>query len=336
MKLFDFDYTLPEELIAQHPFVHREQARMMVLDRATKTITHDHFFNIKKYIPEKSLLIVNDSKVVPARLLGRLERTGREVEIFLLNALEGGARYHALLRPLKKIKYEDRIIFDHVDLCAKLVDHEQKIVQFNKKNVTAYLKKIGHMPLPPYIHRSDERSDKEDYQTVYAKHLGSVAAPTAGLHFTKKILNDLQRSGHQFGKVTLHVNYGTFRPVEEEDVTKHQMHDEDYHIPAFTLRLLTKAKKKDQKVLAVGTTSCRVLETYVRTGESKGSTNLFVYPGFSFKMVDTLLTNFHLPKSTLLMLVCAFADTSFVMKAYAQAIKEKYRFYSYGDCMLIK
>ncbi len=336
MKLSDFDYTLSEELIAQHPLAHREQARMMVLDRARQEITHDYFLNIGKYIPAKSLFIINDSKVVPARLLGRLERTGREVEIFLLNALEGGDRYHALLRPLKKIKYDDKIIFDHVDLCAKLVDHEQKIVQFNKKNIMAYLKKIGHMPLPPYIRRRDELSDKKDYQTVYAKHLGSVAAPTAGLHFTKKILNDLQRSGHQFGQITLHVNYGTFRPVEEEDVARHQMHYEDYSIPLSIVNILKKAKDRDQKVIGVGTTSCRVLETYVRTAKTQGSTNLFVYPGFSFKMVDVLLTNFHLPKSTLLMLVCAFASTDLVMRAYQEAIKEKYRFYSYGDCMLIK
>lgn len=336
MKLSNFDYDLPSELIAQYPLKKRDHARLMVLDRVHQTITHDQFFNIGRHLPERSLLVANDSKVVPARLLGRLERTGREVEIFLLDPLESKGCYHALLRPLKKIKYEDTIIFDGTDLCAKLIDHEQKIVQFNKKNVMTYLKKIGHMPLPPYIHRSDESSDKKDYQTVYAKHPGSVAAPTAGLHFTNKTLNDLQRSGHQFGKVTLHVNYGTFRPVQEEDITRHQMHFEDYSISNVMGERLKKAKAKGQEIIAVGTTSCRVLESYALTGKLKGSTNLFAYPGFSFKMVDILLTNFHLPKSTLLMLVCAFASTDLVMRAYQEAVKEKYRFYSYGDCMLIK
>ncbi|MFA6379111.1 MAG: tRNA preQ1(34) S-adenosylmethionine ribosyltransferase-isomerase QueA [Candidatus Omnitrophota bacterium] len=335
MKLSDFNYTLPPGLIAQHPLVHRERARMMVIDRLTKEIRHDYFLNIEKYIPAKALFVINDSKVVPARLIGHMEKTGREVEVFLLNALEGGYRYRTLLRPLKKIKYDERIIFDNTTLWAKLIDHEKRIVEFNKKNIMAYLTKIGHMPLPPYIRRDDEPSDRKDYQTVYAKPLGSVAAPTAGLHFTKKILRDLKASGHGFGRVTLHVNYGTFHPVQEEDITRHQMHYEDYNIPSATVNILKKAKERDQKVIGVGTTSCRVLEAYAKTGEVKGSTNLFAYPGFSFKMVDLLLTNFHLPKSTLLMLVCAFADTSFVMKAYAEAIKEKYRFYSYGDCMLI-
>lgn len=336
MKLSDFDYHLPCELIAQYPLKKRDHARLMILDRVHQTITHDHFLNIGRYLPLRSLLVANDSKVVAARLLGRLQRTGREVEIFLLDPLEGAGRYHALLRPLKKIRYDDSIIFDGTDLCAKLIDHEQKIVQFNKKNVMAYLKKIGHMPLPPYIHRGDESSDKKDYQTVYARHPGSVAAPTAGLHFTHKILNDLQRAGHQLAKVTLHVGYGTFRPVQEEDITRHQMHSEDYDVSSAIIQRMKKAKAKGQKIVAVGTTSCRVLESYGQTGKLQGSTNLFVYPGFSFKMVDILLTNFHLPKSTLLMLVCAFASTDFVMKAYQEAIKERYRFYSYGDCMLIK
>jgi len=335
MKLLDFDYTLPETFIAQHPLARREQARMMVLNRQTQEITHDYFFNIGKYVPAKTLFIINDSKVVPARLMGRMEKTGREVEVFLLKALEGGYRYTTLLRPLKKIKYDEKIIFENTNLWAKLIDHEKRIVEFNKKNIMAYLTKIGHMPLPPYIKRDDAASDKKDYQTVYAKHLGSVAAPTAGLHFTKKILKNLKASGHGFGQVTLHVNYGTFRPVQEEDITRHQMHYEDYSIPSATINILKNAKERDQKILGVGTTSCRVLEAYARTGEPKGSTNLFVYPGFSFKMVDMLLTNFHLPKSTLLMLVCGFASTEFVMKAYREAIREKYRFYSYGDCMLI-
>lgn len=336
MNLSDFDYVLPESLIAQHPLQQRDHARLMVINRQTKEIIHDSFFNIGKYIPAKSIFIINDSKVVPARLFGRLEKNGREVEVFLLKALKGGYRYEALLRPLKKIKYDDKIIFEGSGLFAKLIDHERKIVEFNRKDAMKHLSKIGHMPLPPYIRRDDEPSDKEDYQTVYAKVLGSVAAPTAGLHFTNSLLKDLKAQGHQFGKVTLHVNYGTFRPVQEEDITKHQMHFEEYSMAKAVANAVKKAKEQGRKVIGVGTTSCRVLEAYAQTGKFKGETNLFVYPGFSFKMVDSLLTNFHLPKSTLLMLVCAFAGTELTMKAYKEAIKEKYRFYSYGDCMLIK
>lgn len=335
MNLSDFDYALPESLIAQHPLPQRDHARLMVINRLTKEITHDSFFNIGKYIPAKSIFIVNDSKVVPARLFGHLERNGREVEVFLLKALEGGYRYETLLRPLKKIKYDDKIIFKGSGLFAKLIDHERKIVEFNKKDAMKHLAKIGHMPLPPYIRRDDEPSDKEDYQTVYAKVLGSVAAPTAGLHFTNSLLKDLKAQGHQFGKVTLHVNYGTFRPVQEADIMKHQMHHEEYEMKKAVVGIIKKGKEQRQKIIGVGTTSCRVLESYAETGQLKGNTNLFVYPGFSFRMVDILLTNFHLPKSTLLMLVCAFTGTSLAMRAYKEAIKEKYRFYSYGDCMLI-
>lgn len=336
MKLSDFDYTLSADLVAQYPLGQRDQARMMVLDRSTGEITHDHFFNIGAHLPPRTLFIVNNSKVVPARLLGRMEASGREVEVFLLKALDGGRRYTALLRPLKKITYAERIVFGNSGLWAKLIDHKQRIVEFNQTNVAAYLKKIGHMPLPPYIRRSDEPSDREDYQTVYAKPPGSVAAPTAGLHFTKSFLNALRASGHELAPVTLHVGDGTFRPVQVDDITHHKMHVEEYTIAPRTLGMIQKAKQERRKVLAVGTTSCRALETFAQTGSRQGSTDLFVYPGFSFTMTDMLLTNFHLPKSTLLMLVCAFASRDLVMRAYREAIKERYRFYSYGDCMLIK
>jgi S-adenosylmethionine:tRNA ribosyltransferase-isomerase len=336
MKIDQFDYSLPEDLIAQYPLKKRDQARLMVIDRFKQTIEHAHFWQIEKFLPPRSLLVFNDSKVVPARLIGHMEETGREVEVFLLKALEGGYRFRALLRPLKKIKYGGKIIFGKTSLFARLIDHEQRIVEFNKKNVMAYLTKIGHMPLPPYIRRQDEVSDKEDYQTVYAKHLGSVAAPTAGLHFTKSLLRHLKASGHGLEYITLHVNDGTFRPVQMEDITKHSMHVEEYVIPRPIAAMLAKSRTQDQKIVAIGTTSCRVLETFARTGKSEGSTNLFAYPGFSFRMTDILLTNFHLPKSTLLMLVCAFATTPLTMRAYQEAINEKYRFYSYGDCMLIK
>lgn len=336
MKLSDFDYALPPELIAQHPLKKRDQARLMILDRATQTITHDQFSNLHRHVAPQSLFVVNDSKVVPARLMGHKENGGREVEIFLLKALEDRRRFQVLIRPLKKVKNGECIVFEKSALKATIIDYQQRIVEFNASNVMTHVRKIGHMPLPPYIRRDDELADKKDYQTVYAKHWGSVAAPTAGLHFTHALMRKLKHEGHEFEKVTLHVNYGTFRPVQQEDITQHQMHEEEYHISRVAAKRIVAARARGRKIIGVGTTSCRVLETYASNGQLCGDTKLFAYPGFSFKMVDVLLTNFHLPKSTLLMLVCAFASTDFVMRAYQEAIKERYRFYSYGDCMLIK
>ncbi|MDP8264602.1 MAG: tRNA preQ1(34) S-adenosylmethionine ribosyltransferase-isomerase QueA [Candidatus Aceula lacicola] len=335
MRLDDFDYDLSEKLIAQYPLKKRDHAKLMIVNRKTLEITHDYFFNLNRYLPQKSILVLNDSKVVPARLFGKKEFGGREVEVFLLKKLPDGYCYETLMRPLKKIKDNEKIFFNDTTLYAKLVDREKMIVRFNRKDVMSHLSKIGHIPLPPYIKRADEKSDHVDYQTVYARTQGSVAAPTAGLHFTKTLLTRIKKLGHLIKKVTLHVNYGTFRPVEEKDIVSHKMHKEDFSALKGTWDSILKAKKNSQKVVAVGTTSCRVLETIARTKKLKGASDLFIYPGFKFRVVDALLTNFHLPKSTLLMLVCGFATRDLIMNAYSEAIKKKYRFYSYGDCMLI-
>ncbi len=341
MNLRDFDYKIPQELIAQYPSAKRDAARLMVIDRARQLICHDIFQNVEEYLPKRSMLVVNDSKVVPARLLGHREKNGSPVEVFLLKKVDDYS-YQALLRPLKKIKMDERLIFAD-GIYAQLKDFEQRIVRFNKKNIVRKLNEIGHMPLPPYIRRSDEKIDRTMYQTVYARPAGSVAAPTAGLHFTKPLLTNIKKAGHTIASLTLHINYGTFKPVETEDITKHPMHWEDYSISSRTLLKIQKAKASGRKVVAVGTTSCRVLEAVAQNGQLQGmlqgmlqgSTNIFIYPGFSFTMIDALITNFHLPLSTLLMLVYAFGGMDLMKYAYAEAVREKYRFYSYGDAMLI-
>ncbi|MEI6437618.1 MAG: tRNA preQ1(34) S-adenosylmethionine ribosyltransferase-isomerase QueA [Candidatus Omnitrophota bacterium] len=333
MRLADFDYNLPESLIAQYPVACRDASRLLVIDRMSGSIKHDIFRHLSLYLPAKSLLVVNNSKVIPARLLGRKERSGGQVEVFLLRSV-GGRRFEAMLRPLKKINEGEALVFDG-GITARLVDRDARVVEFDCDDVLLALEKVGHIPLPPYIKRPDEASDRIDYQTVYARQAGSVAAPTAGLHFTKSLIASLKKEGHSFAATTLHVNYGTFKPVEAEDVVSHPMHLEDYTIAPATVRAVALAKKIKQPVVAVGTTSCRVLESWARTGDIKGSTRLFLYPGADFKVVNALITNFHLPKSTLLMLVSAFGGIDLIQKAYAEAIREKYRFYSYGDAMLI-
>jgi S-adenosylmethionine:tRNA ribosyltransferase-isomerase len=333
MKLTDFDYDLPEELIAQYPSQKRDEARLLVIDRRYKRISHDVFRNVGTYLPSSSLVVVNDSKVIQARLLGQKLRSGGQVEVFLLRHLEG-RRFEAMLRPLKKIKEGEILLFPG-DVRAKLVDRQAHIVEFDRDDVLKVLEKVGHIPLPPYIKRPDEDSDRINYQTVYAKHPGSVAAPTAGLHFTKPLMASLKKAGHSFAEVTLHVNYGTFKPVEEQDITQHPMHSEYYEIPAAAQKKLAGAKVLGQKLVAIGTTSCRTLEAFARTGKSEDDTNLFLYPGADFKMTDVLVTNFHLPRSTLLMLVSAFGGLDLIRRAYQEAIAEKYRFYSYGDAMIV-
>jgi len=336
IPLTDFAYQLPEQLIAQHPLDKRDRARLMVLDRATGRIGHDVFANIGKYLPPKSVLVVNNSKVIPARLLGRKQRSDGKVEIFLLRKFPGGELYEALLRPLRKIREGDKISFNGSSLVAQVIDKEKGIVRFNRKNLSAALDKVGHIPLPPYIRRPDDKKDRVLYQTVYAKREGSVAAPTAGLHFTKALIKQLQGLGHSFEQVTLHVNYATFKPVEEEDITQHKMHSEDYAVSPVMWRRINKAREEGRPVVAVGTTSCRVLEAAAATGKLNGETDIFIYPGYRFEMTDVLVTNFHLPHSSLLMLVQAFAGKELTRWAYAEAIREKYRFYSYGDGMIIK
>ncbi len=334
MRLADFDYEIPEGLIAQHPLKRRDQARLMVVDRRNKTIAHDIFANLQRYVPPRSCLVLNDTKVIPARLLGR-RATGAEVEIFLLKKLADGYCYETLMRPLKRLKVGERISFNGGSVVAEIVDKENRVVRFNRKNLRSVLSKVGHIPLPPYIKRPDVASDRRDYQTVYAKRDGSVAAPTAGLHFTKAQLSQLKRQGHQVAHVTLHVNYGTFKPVEAEDITQHPMHIEDYEVTPKVYREILEAKRAGRKIVAVGTTSCRVLETVARTQAFAGETDLFLYPGADFKVVDILVTNFHLPRSTLLMLVYAFGGMGLMKRAYREAVREKYRFYSYGDAMVV-
>lgn len=340
MELKDFDYKLPKELIAQYPLKKRDSCRLLVIERNSGKIYHDKFSNILKYLPENSCLVLNDSKVIPARLFGRREKTGGKIEILLLRKMDERNSFNALIKPLKKLKLDERIIFNGSKIFCRLVDHRQKIVRFNT-DITKHLDKFGKMPLPPYIKRDTEPLDKDYYQTVYARNNGSVASPTAGLHFTKALLSKIKASGIKIAPITLHVNYATFNPVKEKDITQHKMYDEEFSISQNTLQAIQKTKAAGGRIIAVGTTSCRVLETIPNISEEKlnntysGSTNLFVYPGYKFKLTNCLITNFHFPRTTLFMLVCAFTGRDLIMKAYQEAIKHKYRFYSYGDCMLI-
>jgi S-adenosylmethionine:tRNA ribosyltransferase-isomerase len=337
MRLQDFDYYIPKELIAQYPLKKRDQARLLVIDRATKRIYHDRFFNILRYLPPKSLLILNNTKVIPARLLGR-RATGAKVEVFLLKRLSDGYTYKTLIRPLRRIKLNEKIIFNGGRITAELKDPLQKIVRFNIKNYSRLLK-LGLVPLPPYIKRAPRIIDKTYYQTVYAKSDGSVASPSAGLHFTKSLLSKIRKSGIKISDITLHINYATFNPVKVEDITKHKMHSEEFNVTKKTIESILETKSIGGKVITVGTTSFRVIETIASSNmtprDVNGYTNLFVYPGYKPKLVDGLITNFHLPRTTLFMLVCAFAGTRLVKRAYQAAIDKRYRFYSYGDAMLV-
>lgn len=335
MELNDFDYSLPEELIAQEPISCRDESRLLVVDRAAQSITHSVFKNLNNHLDPQTNLVVNDSKVVPARLLGSKDGSGGRVEVFLLKRERDDYHYQVMLRPLAKIKESHRLVFGD-DFWCQLIDRENRIVQFNRPDVLEQAYHFGHMPLPPYIKRGDTARDQVQYQTVYAQHPGSVAAPTAGLHFTNELCGGLKKAGHVINHVTLHVGYGTFKPVEVEDLEQHPMHHEEYDISPDIWNLLQKSKEAGQKILAVGTTSCRTLESVALGAALRGSTDLFIRPGYDFKMIDQLITNFHLPKSTLLMLVYAFGGVALMKKAYQEAIKEKYRFYSYGDAMLIK
>ncbi len=325
-----YDYQLPEKLIAQYPLAKRDDARLMVINRKDQSITHDTFANLNQWLPKKSLMVLNDSKVIAARLIGRKKDTEGEVEVFLLNPTDEDQTFEALLRPLKRIK-EGQIIDFGKGLEAVLIDREKRLVRFNQKDVLNVIATQGHIPLPPYIKRDDEQSDRINYQTVYAKHLGSVAAPTAGLHFTEQLMDQLKNNGHDFAKVTLHINYGTFKPVETDDIRQHPMHEEMYHVDANTYERI----KHHRPIVAVGTTACRVLESIAQGRPLEDKTNIFIYPGYNFKSIQSLITNFHLPKSTLLMLVSAFGGYDLMRRAYQEAIAKEYRFYSYGDAMLI-
>lgn len=340
-----YDYDLPKELIAQVPSQKRENCRMMVLDRKTSSIEHKHFYDITDYFDENDVIVLNNTKVMPARLFGRKD-TGAHIEVFLLKRISDKV-WEVLINPSKRVK-EETLIDISPDLYVKILTRQNEgkwLVEMHYDgDFYEILDKVGNIPLPPYIERTmtDEQLknlDYDRYQTVYAQKEGSVAAPTAGLHFTNEILDKLKNKGVQICNVTLNVGLGTFRPVKAENILEHKMDSEEFEICAQTAKIITEAKKQGKKITAVGTTSVRTLETcmkkYGEIIETIEDSNLFIYPGFEFKVVDRLITNFHLPKSTLIMLVSAFADKEFVFNAYEEAIKEQYRFYSYGDCMLI-
>ena len=346
MLLSEFDYTLPEELIAQTPAEKRENSRMMVLGVNDQTILHKHFYDIVDLLDENCVLILNNTKVIPARLYG-FKDTGAKIEVFLLKEHEN-KEWEVLIKPSKRVK-EGTIVKISDDLSVQVVkplldDGKWLVKMIYDGDILEILHRVGNIPLPPYIERKMtneelKKLDFERYQTVYAKDEGSVAAPTAGLHFTKEILKKLADKGVEIGYVTLNVGIGTFRPVKCENVLEHKMDSENFEISEETAELINRAKKVGKKIVAVGTTTVRTLETaYQQFGEikaCKSASELFIYPPYEFKVVDKLITNFHLPKSTLLMLVSALAGKDFIFKAYEEAIKNKYRFYSYGDCMFI-
>lgn len=334
-SLSEFGYDFPTDLIAQHPLARREQARLMIINRETDEIKHDNFSNIGAYLPERSLLVLNDTRVIPARIYGHKERTGGRVEVFLLRQLTDSHCFETLLRPAGRIREGEKIIFPGSRMTATVIDKPRRIVRFSAKNISLFLRRCGHVPLPPYIRREDTREDRQDYQTVYARHPGSVAAPTAGLHFTKALLAKLKKQGHGAVPVTLHVNFATFKPVVDPDIRDHRMHTESYSVAPKAWRQIVSEREKGRKIVAVGTTSCRVLEALAKNERYAGETDIFIYPGYSFRMTDCLITNFHMPFSTLLMLVYAFGGTALMRRAYQEAIEKQYRFFSYGDGMLI-
>ena len=340
MKVSDFNYNLPKELIAQVPIKNRDQSRLMVLDRKNKTIEHKIFKDIIDYLEPGDCLVRNNTKVIPARLYGIKEETGANVEFLLLKRIEGDI-WEVMVKPGKKLMPGARVSFGDgllkAEILEKLDDGNRK-VKFEYSGIfNEILNEIGLMPLPPYIH--EKLKEKDRYQTVYAKYEGSAAAPTAGLHSTDELFEKLKEKGIEIANVTLHVGIGTFRPVKVENIEEHDMHSEHFYIKAEDAEKINKAKKEGHRVIAVGTTSCRVLESiadengYVK--EVEGDTNIFIYPGYKFKCLDALITNFHLPESTLIMLVSALAGKEFIMQAYEEAVKEQYKFFSFGDAMFI-
>jgi len=343
MKSTDFKFPLPKTLIAQHPKIPRDECKLMVLERKNKTIETKKFKNIIEYFDEGDCMIINDSKVFAARLFGLKEKTNAKIEVFLLRQLSQEENiWDVLVDPARKVRIGNRIFLTK-NLFCEVIDNTTsrgRIVRFNYRgDFQKYIEKLGKTPLPPYVKREATEQDREFYQTVYAQNVGSVAAPTAGIHFTKELLRKIEKKGIRIAPTTLHIGLGTFRSVEVEDLTKHRMDSEFFHIPDSTASLVNNTVENRKKVIAIGTSVARVLEAnttagrYIRSG--RGWTDKFIYPPQTLKVVDRLVTNFHLPQSTLIMLVCAFADRDFIMKAYKKAVKEKYRFYSYGDAMLI-
>lgn len=340
MRTEDFDYYLPEELIAQHPVDKRDFSRLMVVDRKTGKREDKHFYDIIDYLNEGDLLVMNDTRVIPARLFGHREGKEEEIEVFLLENIEKD-RWEVLVRPGKKMKIGTKCIFSD-ELSLEVVDIKEdgnRIVEFSYDGIfQEILDRLGNMPLPPYI--KEKLKDKERYQTVYSKNPGSVAAPTAGLHFTKELLKKIEEKGVKLAYITLNVGLGTFRPVKVDDVKKHKMHSEFYQISKETADLINETKKNNKRIISTGTTTTRTLESvYKKNGEIKedsGWTDIFIYPGFEFKVIDCQITNFHLPKSTLIMLVSALANREIILDAYKDAVEKKYRFFSFGDAMFLK
>lgn len=340
MRTEDFDYNLPEELIAQHPADKRDFSRLMVVDRKTGKREDKHFYDIIDYLNEGDLLVMNDTRVIPARLFGHREDKEEEIEVFLLENIEDD-KWEVLVRPGKKMKIGTKCIFSD-ELSLEVIDIKEdgnRVVEFFYDGIfQEILDRLGNMPLPPYI--KEKLKDKERYQTVYSKNPGSVAAPTAGLHFTKELLKKIEEKGVKLAYITLNVGLGTFRPVKVEDVKNHKMHSEFYQISKETADLINETKKNNKRIISTGTTTTRTLESvYKKNGQIKedsGWTDIFIYPGFEFKVIDCQITNFHLPKSTLIMLVSALASKEIILDAYKDAVDKKYRFFSFGDAMFLK
>ncbi len=340
MKTSDFNYYLPEELIAQTPLQKRDASRLLHLDKLTGEVTHRHFYDLPDYLREGDCLVLNDSRVLPARLVGKRE-TGGVVEVVLLRDM-GNNAWECLTRPGRKTKPGTKLIFGDGELTATVTDccdGGNKLLKFDFEGIfLEVLERLGKMPLPPYI--KTELQDKERYQTVYSHEVGSAAAPTAGLHFTEELLEKIALKGIKICYVTLHVGLGTFRPVKCDDIENHEMHAEYCIIPAETAKTVTETRQNGGRIVAVGTTSCRTLESFAKDDgtlpECSGWTDIFIYPGYRFKCIDALVTNFHLPESTLVMLVSALAGRENILNAYAIAVEEKYRFFSFGDAMLIE
>jgi len=340
LTIDEFDYELPQELIAQTPLAQRDQSRLLVLHRTTGQLEHRHFYDIVDFLQPDDLLVVNDSKVIPARIFGTRINTGGVVEVLMLKALEENV-WEVLVKPGKKARPGQQLEFngEMTGTVLEILEDGKRKIRFEHNGDSIYevLDRIGKMPLPPYI--TEQLKDQNRYQTVYAKELGSAAAPTAGLHFTQEILERIRNKGVKVANVTLHVGLGTFRPVKETEITKHIMHSEYFSIPEETIRLIRETKKKGGRVISVGTTATRTLESGfdhdLNCVRSSGDTDIFIYPGYKFKVIDALITNFHLPKSTLVMLVSALAGREKVLNAYQEAVEQRYRFFSFGDAMFI-
>tara|TARA_B100001142_G_scaffold311490_1_gene345959 strand:+ start:2553 stop:3611 length:1059 start_codon:yes stop_codon:yes gene_type:complete len=341
-RLSEFDLEVPDKLIAKHPSKKRDECKLMVLNRKDKSIEHKKFKDVASYFKKGEVLVLNNTQVYPARLYAKKDKSDAQVEVFLLRELANNL-WEAMVKPARKVRIGNKLILSK-DISCDVIDNTVsggRVLRFdyNEKELYNFIDNNGHCPLPPYIDRKPIESDKDNYQTVYATERGSVAAPTAGIHFTKPLINKIEKAGVKVATVTLHIGLGTFKPILVEDLTRHNMDSEYYSVPPSTATIINDAKSKRKKITVVGTSAIRTLETVVVSGfqitAKKGWTDKFIYPPYKFKMADKLITNFHQPQSTLMMLVSAFADKEFIMDAYSEAIKKKYRFYSYGDSMMI-